>query len=181
MHWIDPLGTATLPEVAPKRRKKKDPTKPQETKPRYRLKSHTVSVVCETELPKRIIDSPDAAASLLRHCYQAFGADADREHFAVLCLSARGAAVAFKLVSTGTMTSCLVHPREVFGFAVREGAAHIVIAHNHPSGDPTPSPEDLQLTDRLVEAGRIMGIPVVDHIVLGSGHTFRSIPCGGSL
>jgi DNA repair protein RadC len=67
-----------------------------------------------------------------------------------------------------------VHPREVFGPAVRLGASAVVCAHNHPSGDPTPSVEDHQVTRRLVEAGNLLGIPLLDHVVIGNG-TYRSL------
>ena len=72
-------------------------------------------------------------------------------------------------ISTGTQTASLVHPREVFGPAVREGAVSLVCIHNHPSGDPTPSREDIRLTRQLVEAGRLIDIKVHDHIVIGNG------------
>ena len=72
-------------------------------------------------------------------------------------------------VSQGTLTSSLVHPREVFGPALREGAAALVVAHNHPSGDPEPSAEDLAVTRRLIEVGRLLGVPLLDHVVLGDG------------
>ncbi len=69
-------------------------------------------------------------------------------------------------VSQGTLTSSLVHPREVFGPAIREGAAALIVVHNHPSGDPEPSAEDLAVTRRLVEVGRILGVPLLDHVVI---------------
>jgi DNA repair protein RadC len=69
-------------------------------------------------------------------------------------------------VSEGTLTSSLVHPREVFGPALREGAAALIVAHNHPSGDPEPSAEDLAVTRRLIEVGRILGVPLLDHVVI---------------
>ena len=70
-------------------------------------------------------------------------------------------------VSLGTLTASLVHPREVFRTAVREGAAALIVAHNHPSGDPEPSAEDLAVTERLRQAGEVLGIPLQDHVVLG--------------
>jgi len=71
------------------------------------------------------------------------------------------------VVTTGTLTASLVHPREVFRAAVRESAASLIVAHNHPSGDPEPSAEDLAVTDRLRQAGEVLGIPLQDHVVLG--------------
>jgi len=71
------------------------------------------------------------------------------------------------VVSVGDLSSSIVHPREVFTEAIRRSAASLIVAHNHPSGDPTPSPEDVSVTRRLVEAGEVLGIDVLDHIVLG--------------
>jgi hypothetical protein len=99
------------------------------------------------------------------------------ECFWVVMLDSRGRPVGRRQIARGTLTACLVHPREVFAPAIRARAASVVVVHNHPSGDPAPSEEDLQLTDRLREAGELLGIPLVDHIVLGrDGH--RSL--GGS-
>jgi DNA repair protein RadC len=72
-------------------------------------------------------------------------------------------------ISTGTLTASLVHPREVFRAAIREAAAALVVAHNHPSGDPEPSAEDLAVTERLRQAGEVLGIPLQDHVVIGDG------------
>ena len=83
-------------------------------------------------------------------------------------------------VSIGTLTNTLVHPREVFEPAIRCGAAHIILAHNHPSGDPAPSTEDHRLTRVLKEAGTLLGIPVTDHVILG-GDTFFSFSEEGVL
>jgi DNA repair protein RadC len=101
--------------------------------------------------------------------------DADKEHFLVLALNARGKVCGFKVIATGTLTGTLIHMREVFRAAMFLDAAQIIVVHNHPSGDPNPSDEDVMLTDRLVEAGRLLGIPVLDHLVLTSTD-FRSIP-----
>lgn len=89
-----------------------------------------------------------------------------REHFFVLPLSAKNELLMLADVSTGTLTNALVHPREVFEPAIRCGAAHVIVAHNHPSGDPTPSAEDHRLTRSLYEAGKLLGIPVTDHVVV---------------
>ena len=75
-------------------------------------------------------------------------------------------------VSVGTLTNTLVHPREVYEPAIRCGAAHIILAHNHPSGDPMPSAEDHRLTRVLKEAGNLLGIPVTDHVILGGNEFF---------
>ncbi|MEZ6197646.1 MAG: DNA repair protein RadC [Planctomycetota bacterium] len=93
----------------------------------------------------------------------------DREVFEVLDLDARNALCARRRVSMGTLTGSLVQPREVFRGAVLGRAAAVVVVHNHPSGDPSPSREDLEVTRRLVAAGRLIGIPLLDHVVVGDG------------
>ena len=88
------------------------------------------------------------------------------EHFHVYHLNSRNRVTSYQKVSMGSLNGSLVHPREVFRQAVIEGAAAIVIAHNHPSGDPAPSREDLELTYRLWDAGKILGIELLDHIIV---------------
>jgi DNA repair protein RadC len=92
---------------------------------------------------------------------------ADRERFVAIDLDARHRVLRRRLVSVGTLTASLVHPREVFAPALRAGAAALVVAHNHPSGDPEPSAEDCALTERLREAARLLGIELLDHLVIG--------------
>ena len=92
-----------------------------------------------------------------------------QECFATLLLDGRHRLIHEVTVSRGTLTASLVHPREVFRSALREAAAAVVLIHNHPSGDPSPSPEDRAVTERLIHAGELLGIPVVDHIVIAEG------------
>lgn len=101
----------------------------------------------------------------------------EREHCRIVILDVRNRVRAIHTVSVGTLTSSLVHPREVFRPAILAGANAIVISHNHPSGDPTPSREDLVLTERLAAAGQLLGIEVMDHIITGEGR-FISIRHG---
>jgi len=89
-----------------------------------------------------------------------------REHFVVLLLNARHECIGRETVSVGSLNSSIVHPREVFLPAVTHHAASVVLVHNHPSGDPEPSEEDLSITRRLVEAGQILGIEVLDHVII---------------
>ncbi|GFN33632.1 RadC family protein [Paenibacillus xylaniclasticus] len=91
------------------------------------------------------------------------------EHFMCLFLNTKNHVVARETLSVGTLNASLVHPREVFRVAIKRSSASIICAHNHPSGDPTPSPEDIALTQRLREAGALIGIEVLDHIIIGDG------------
>lgn len=89
-----------------------------------------------------------------------------REHFVVILLNARHEAIAVETVSIGSLNASIVHPREVFRPAVLASAASIIVAHNHPTGDPEPSEEDLSITLRLAEVGDILGITLLDHVVI---------------
>ena len=89
-----------------------------------------------------------------------------KEHFVVFYLDSRNQEIKREIISIGSLNASLVHPREVFEPAVKHTAAHLIIAHNHPSGDPNPSTEDLHLTRRLTEAGKIMGIEILDHVIV---------------
>ncbi|EJO20039.1 MULTISPECIES: DNA repair protein RadC [unclassified Selenomonas] len=115
----------------------------------------------------RIREASDVA-ELLRPRFRA----EKREHFLVLPLSAKNEVLMVADVSVGTLTNALVHPREVFEPPIRCGAAHIILAHNHPSGDPAPSAEDHRLTRVLKDAGALLGIPVTDHVIIGGDGFF---------
>ena len=91
----------------------------------------------------------------------------DREVFAVATLNTKNVITAVQVVTMGTLDASLVHPRETFRLAVHNNASSIIVAHNHPSGDPTPSREDRQVTTRLTDAGKLLGIDVLDHIIVG--------------
>ena len=94
--------------------------------------------------------------------------DSKKEHFVVVFLNARNQVISREHVSTGSLNASLVHPREVFVPAVGTSAASVILAHNHPSGDVTPSREDIELTRRMVQAGEIMGIEVLDHLIVAA-------------
>ena len=113
------------------------------------------------------LSSPEAAAAFGRELVAAH--DDDRERFWVIFLNAQNGYTGHHLVSIGSLAASIVHPREVLGPALREGAAHVIVAHGHPSGDPTPSKEDVQLTRQLVEGARLLGIRLHDHVVIGNG------------
>lgn len=91
----------------------------------------------------------------------------DREHFKVIYLDRKGGIIIAEDISIGGLYGAMAHPREVFKNAVKRSAASVILVHNHPSGDPTPSNEDIQTTRRLVEAGQIVGIEVLDHVIIG--------------
>lgn len=125
------------------------------------------------------VSSPDAAAAAFLKMWPNL-ATSKRERFCVLFLDGRRQLMGGSLVSIGTQTATLVHPREVFRPAIQAGAVSIVIAHNHPSGIATPSREDRLLTARLREAGRLLGIEVDDHIII-AGATHCSLRQLGDL
>lgn len=104
----------------------------------------------------------------------------DREHFVVILLNARHVPLGVHVVSIGTLTASLVHPREVFKPAVIANAATVILGHNHPSGDLTPSADDLALTHRLCQVGELLQIEVLDHLIV-SGSTFVSLKEQGQL
>lgn len=95
---------------------------------------------------------------------------ADRENFVIAMLDRKGSLLGLNTVSVGTLSSSVVHPREVFKPAIVIGAASIILCHNHPSGDTVPSREDTDVTRRLVEAGKLLGIEVLDHVIIGDNY-----------
>lgn len=135
----------------------------------YLLESVTFKVVRESNPRRgRNLSSPDVVASFIQ--------DADlipddaKEHFGMLLLDSQNGFIAHHAVSTGTLSASLVHPREVFGPALRiMGVASIILFHNHPSGNPAPSSEDLRLTRQLVEGSKLLDLHIHDHLILGNG------------
>ncbi len=116
----------------------------------------------ETEELRPMCSSPEEAEVLV-----SFLRGKKKEHFVTLLLDTRRRLIRMEVTSIGTLTTSLVHPREVFQPAVAHSAAAVIVAHNHPSGDPEPSPEDIDITRRLRQAGDILGIEVLDHIIVG--------------
>ncbi|MBS4024999.1 MAG: DNA repair protein RadC [Clostridia bacterium] len=111
-----------------------------------------------------VIRSPQDIAALVLEEMRSL----DREHFKTLALNTKNQVLAIETVSIGSLNSSIVHPREVFKNPIKRSAAAIVLVHNHPSGDPTPSSEDVAVTKRLIEAGKILGVEVLDHLVTGN-------------
>jgi len=120
-------------------------------------------------------DKLEGPAKVVEYLADAFEGDPTVEWFYVILLDRKNAPMGRLPVTKGTATSSLVHPREVFKPAVAGGACGIIAAHNHPSGDPAPSQADIQITRRLREAGEVLGIPLVDHVVVGYP---SADPCG---
>lgn len=111
---------------------------------------------------ERRVKSPEDASLLFKQ----FLDGADREFFIVLCLDMKNQPTAINVCHIGSLNSSIVHPREVLKPAIISNAASIIVAHNHPSNDPTPSREDLEVTKRLIEAGKVVGIEVLDHLII---------------
>ncbi|TWH82570.1 JAB domain-containing protein [Sedimentibacter saalensis] len=119
----------------------------------------------------RNINSPEIAAELGRK----FIENSDREELIVCCLDTKNQPLSISVASIGSLNSSIVHPREVFKVAVLSNAASIIVFHNHPSGDTSPSTEDISVTNRLKEAGNIIGIKLIDHIIIGSDGRYTSL------
>lgn len=138
---------------------------------RYRLSTFRVQLEV-AEPPSGIAKTSAAAVPILRAIYA--GLDADQEHFTALAMDGQLRVIWYKVIFTGGMNSATVDPRVVFRTALMLGAASIIVAHNHPAGDPNPSAEDRLVTRRLILAGDVLGIAVNDHIVLGEGDKWAS-------
>lgn len=115
--------------------------------------------------PNRVVRTPTDAVELFRQ----FIGDCDRECFCILCLNTKNEPTLLHQVSCGSLNASIVHPRETFKLAILANSASILACHNHPSGQPDPSPEDVELTERLRDSGCLLGIDLLDHIILGDG------------
>lgn len=93
----------------------------------------------------------------------------DKEYFSIVNLTSKSNMINHQTISIGDLNESLAHPREIFHSAIKNSASRVILVHNHPSGDPSPSEADLQLTERMIEAGNLLGITVVDHVIIGSG------------
>jgi len=127
-----------------------------------------------------LIKSPEDVTQFVKQILIQEMRDYDREHFMVLYLDRKGGLIVKEDISIGGLHSSIVHPREVFKTAVKRSAASMILAHNHPSGDPAPSREDIDITRRLIEAGHIMGIEILDHVIIGE-NTYCSLKEKGLL
>lgn len=134
----------------------------------YRIPVYRVALVRDSQMKveeRPVIRTGSDAYAILKDWFL----DRDREEFVVLMLNAKNRVIGINSVSVGSLTASLVHPREVFKPLILHNAAAVILAHNHPSGDPTPSAEDKAITVRLRNVGDILDIKVLDHIVVGDG------------
>ncbi len=123
--------------------------------------------------PRYVISTSKDAYELLKDM-----ARLDREHFVVVAMDVKGLVLGVETVSIGTVSASLVHPREVMKGCILANAAKFMVAHQHPSGDPEPSDEDILVTKRLADAGQLLGIPLIDHLIIG-GDSFVSLKARG--
>ncbi len=136
----------------------------------YEIKTIEVSVVKETVC----LLKPSDTAKFMRDVFES--KHRDQEAFYVICLNTKNRILGSYLVSLGTLNGTMVHPRDIFKHAIgcehcgKRASASIILAHNHPSGDTTPSPEDIKFTAKLKSSCDIMGIQLLDHVIVGTGH-----------
>lgn len=137
--------------------------------------SKAMLILSVIELGKRIAMAPAARRKVIESSHDVADLLMERlryekkEHFKSILVNTKGEILSVDTVSIGALSSTVVHPREVFSSAVRKSAAGVIFVHNHPSGDPLPSEEDIVTTKRLVKSGEILGIRVLDHIIIGDG------------
>lgn len=118
--------------------------------------------------PKRLVRSPEDAYDILK-CLLV---DADREYFIVMCLDTKNQPTTINVCHVGSLNASIVHPREVLKSAILSNSASIIVAHNHPSTNTNPSKEDIDVTKRLAESGKIVGIDLIDHLIIGGDHFY---------
>ncbi len=132
-----------------------------------RINFYTLKMVKEDSVPYEVpvIKSPTEVYQAAKQLLALH--EKPQEHFCILCLNTKNKIVGVHTISIGSLNASIVHPREVFKAAILNNASRIICLHNHPSGDPEPSKEDIEITRRLVEAGEIIGIEVLDHVIIG--------------
>ena len=145
----------------------------------YRIPRYKISMVKDGSIcaERRTITRSNDLLPILREYF----AHHDREEMIVALLDAKHRIIGINSVSVGSLTLSIVHPRETFKAAIVSNCAAVILAHNHPSGDPTPSQEDRQLTTRLKDCGALLGIPVLDHFVIGDEGHYHSFSDHGQL
>lgn len=136
-----------------------------------------VQLVRESGVERVVLEGPQDVASILYSYLE----HEDREHFVTLMLDAKNKVIGVNTVSIGTLCCAPVSPREVFKAAILCNAASVVLGHNHPSGDVTPSPEDIQVTKTLQAAGKLLDIDVLDHVIIGEEGAYCSLKQTGQM
>ena len=146
---------------------------------RYRIPMYKIAMVRDGSVcaERTVVAGSRDLSPLLCEYYKAH----DREEMLAILLDAKHKIIGLHTVSIGSATFAIVHPRETFKAAIIGQASALILAHNHPSGDPTPSQEDRALTKRLKEVGELVGIPVLDHLVIGDGGRYASFADRGEL
>lgn|SRR5699024_7297734 len=157
MNYQKQVKRLTLDYVREKKGEKHVPAK------RVNIISVKMVKECSVLYKNRVVRSPEDASDLFRQ----FLGDVDREHFVVVCLNTKSEPTSINTCHIGSLNTSVVHPREVMKPAILSNAASVIVGHNHPSGNPEPSQEDINVTKKLTQAGTIMGIDVLDHIILG--------------
>ena len=135
-----------------------------------------VKMVKESELKYGSVSCASDAVDIFKMLME----DSAEEYFWMICLDCKGYVIGAHEVSHGSLSSAPVHPREIFKRALLNNANAVIVSHNHPSGDPSPSLEDISLTTRLVQAGKVMGIAVLDHVIIGN-NSYHSFAGSGML
>lgn len=130
-----------------------------------------VQLIREVGLERPQVENPCDAAQILCRYFE----NEDREHFVTLMMDTQNRIIGIHTVSIGTLNCAVISAREVFKAAILANAASIIIAHNHPSGDVTPSPEDIQVTEKLKKAGKLLDIEVLDHVIVGEDGVWASL------
>jgi DNA repair protein RadC len=136
------------------------------TEPSYGVPIYRIVLVREGTLPS--VDDRLRSSLMVCRLLHTYLAGADREHFVVILLDQKHGVIGINTVSIGSLTAGIVMPREVFKPAILANAAAIICGHNHPSGDPQPSREDRAITTKLVQAGKLLGVEVLDHVIIGA-------------
>jgi hypothetical protein len=146
---------------------------------RFEVSTYRVGIVAEPQIKPGFngvagenLHSAEEVFKMAPRIFSSLELDHDREHFILFCLDNKNRVVGLKVISTGSLTMALVHPREVYHAAIVLRAAGVIFMHNHPSGDPAPSREDIDITKRLKEVGDVLGMRVLDHVVLGQDRYF---------
>ncbi len=148
--------------------------------------ARAAALLASLELGRRALSGASAgerlgSSSEVHKAFWPWMAQEKIEVFSCAMVDAKLRLIRTEVISRGTLTASIVHPREAFRPAVRNAASGVIFAHNHPSGDPHPSDEDRRITGRLEEVGRILGIPLLDHVIIGAGSTFYSFADAGDL